>query len=76
MPLIERDITLNCVSNPVGGHYIGNARWIGAALKPLLEEAGIHAGATQIVSRSSDGMTIGTRRGARSTGGTRCSRSR
>jgi DMSO/TMAO reductase YedYZ molybdopterin-dependent catalytic subunit len=59
-PLIERDITLNCVSNQVGGRYIGNARWIGAALKPILDEAGVHPDATQIVSRSSDGMTIGT----------------
>jgi DMSO/TMAO reductase YedYZ molybdopterin-dependent catalytic subunit len=59
-PLIERDITLNCVSNPVGGRYVGNARWIGAALKPLLDEAGAHPSATQIASTSSDGMTIGT----------------
>ena len=59
-PLIERDITLNCVSNPVGGHYIGTARWIGAPLKAILDEAGVQPGATQIVSRSSDGMTIGT----------------
>ena len=29
-PMVERDITLTCVSNPVGGPYIGNARWIGA----------------------------------------------
>lgn len=59
-PLIERDITLNCVSNEIGGRYIGNARWIGAALKPILDEAGVQAGATQIVTRSADGMTIGT----------------
>ena len=59
-PLIERDITLNCVSNQVGGRYVGNARWIGAPLKALLDEAGVHPSATQIASRSSDGMTIGT----------------
>jgi len=59
-PLIERDITLNCVSNPVGGGYIGNARWIGVPLNALLAEAGVHPGASQIVSRSRDGMTIGT----------------
>jgi DMSO/TMAO reductase YedYZ molybdopterin-dependent catalytic subunit len=58
--LIERDITLNCVSNEVGGRYIGNARWTGVPLKPLLEEVGMSAAATQIVSRSPDGMTIGT----------------
>ncbi|HEV8563836.1 MAG TPA: molybdopterin-dependent oxidoreductase [Actinomycetota bacterium] len=59
-PLIERDITLTCVSNPVGGEYAGNARWIGAPLKQLLEEAGVHPGADQIVTRSVDGFTIGT----------------
>jgi DMSO/TMAO reductase YedYZ molybdopterin-dependent catalytic subunit len=58
--LIERDITLACVSNEVGGPYIGNARWVGAPLKPLLEEAGVRTGADQIVSRSVDGFTVGT----------------
>jgi DMSO/TMAO reductase YedYZ molybdopterin-dependent catalytic subunit len=58
--LIERDITLTCVSNEVGGTYIGNARWIGAPLTPLLEEAGVQTGADQIVSRSVDGFTVGT----------------
>lgn len=59
-PLIERDVTLTCVSNEVGGGYVGNARWIGASLRDLLEEAGVHPGATQIVSRSVDGFTAGT----------------
>ncbi len=59
-PLIERDITLCCVSNPVGGGYIGNARWIGAPLRDLLEEAGVQPGADQIVARSVDGFTVGT----------------
>jgi DMSO/TMAO reductase YedYZ molybdopterin-dependent catalytic subunit len=59
-PLIERDITLCCVSNEVGGHYIGNARWTGTLLAPLLEEAGIQPGVTQLVSRSTDGFTTGT----------------
>ena len=26
MPMIERDITLTCVSNEVGGGYVGAAR--------------------------------------------------
>jgi DMSO/TMAO reductase YedYZ molybdopterin-dependent catalytic subunit len=59
-PMIERDITLACVSNEVGGPYVGNARWIGAPLADLLREAGVHADASQIVSRSTDGFTIGT----------------
>jgi DMSO/TMAO reductase YedYZ molybdopterin-dependent catalytic subunit len=59
-PLMERDVTICCVSNPVGGKYIGNARWIGAPLKDLLDEAGVDPGATQMVSRSTDGFTVGT----------------
>jgi len=59
-PMIERDITLACVSNEVGGRYVGNARWIGAPLADLLDEAGVDPSATQLVSRSSDGFTIGT----------------
>jgi DMSO/TMAO reductase YedYZ molybdopterin-dependent catalytic subunit len=58
-PLIERDITLTCVSNEVGGSLISNARWIGAPLKPLLDEAGVRAGADQLVGRSVDGFTAG-----------------
>ncbi|SDT74865.1 molybdopterin-dependent oxidoreductase [Actinoplanes derwentensis] len=59
-PMIERDITLNCVSNEVGGPYIGTARWLGVPLGPLLKQAGLDAGADQIVARSVEGMTIGT----------------
>ena len=59
-PTIERDITLTCVSNQVGGEYAGNARWIGIPLATVLEAAGVQAGADQIVSRSIDGMSIGT----------------
>ena len=40
-PMIERDITMTCVSNNVGGHYVGTARWIGARLDDLLREAGV-----------------------------------
>ncbi|MGW5579827.1 molybdopterin-dependent oxidoreductase [Micromonospora chokoriensis] len=58
--LVERDITLNCVSNEVGGPYIGTARWSGVPLAPLLREAGIRPGQNQLVSRSVEGMTIGT----------------
>jgi DMSO/TMAO reductase YedYZ molybdopterin-dependent catalytic subunit len=59
-PLIERDITLSCVSNEVGGRYAGTARWVGVPLKDLLEEAGVEPGADQLVSRSADGFTLGT----------------
>jgi DMSO/TMAO reductase YedYZ molybdopterin-dependent catalytic subunit len=60
MPLVERDITLTCVSNEVGGPYVGNARWTGVLLGPLLERAGVQPGATQLLSTSADGWTCGT----------------
>ncbi|MEV4416810.1 molybdopterin-dependent oxidoreductase [Catellatospora sp. NPDC049609] len=59
-PLTERDITLNCVSNEVGGPYVGTARWLGVPLAPLLRAAGVQAGADQLVARAADGITIGT----------------
>jgi DMSO/TMAO reductase YedYZ molybdopterin-dependent catalytic subunit len=58
-PLVEADVTLTCVSNEVGGGLIGNARWLGARLADLLEEAGVQPGATQLVGRSVDGFTVG-----------------
>jgi len=59
-PLIEDYITLCCVSNPVAGPYIGNALWLGASLASLLREAGIRAGADQLICTSVDGFTSGT----------------
>ena len=59
MPMIDRDITLTCVSEAVGGNFIGNARWQGTLLAPILRKAGIQRGADQIVMRDVHGMTIG-----------------
>ncbi|MFD3516495.1 molybdopterin-dependent oxidoreductase [Streptomyces sp. NPDC058657] len=64
-PLIERDITMTCVSNQVGGPYVGNARWIGVRLADLLSEAGVRppsrgGPADQLVARSVEGMTLGS----------------
>ncbi|MGI9005564.1 MAG: molybdopterin-dependent oxidoreductase [Streptosporangiaceae bacterium] len=59
-PLSEEYVTLTCVSNPVGGPYISNAKWLGASLGDLLRQAGIMAGATQLYCTSFDGFTSGT----------------
>jgi DMSO/TMAO reductase YedYZ molybdopterin-dependent catalytic subunit len=59
-PLIEDYITLCCVSNPVGGPYIGNAKWLGASLRSILQEAGVQPGAEQLLCTSADGFTSGT----------------
>jgi DMSO/TMAO reductase YedYZ molybdopterin-dependent catalytic subunit len=57
--LVERDITLTCVSNEVGGILMGNARWLGIPLRDLLEEAEADPTASQIVGHSVDGWTSG-----------------
>lgn len=59
MPLVERYVTLACVSNTVGGNLVGNALWTGVQLKDLLDMAGVKSGADQIVARSVDGWTAG-----------------
>jgi DMSO/TMAO reductase YedYZ molybdopterin-dependent catalytic subunit len=58
--LIERPVTLACVSNEVGGGLISNADWIGVPLRDLLLEAGVKPGADQVFSTSIDGFTAGT----------------
>ena len=58
-PQVERIVTLTCVSNEVGGKYIGNAVWQGVMLKDLLDEAGVQPGAEQVFSTSIDGWTCG-----------------
>ncbi|WP_235734509.1 molybdopterin-dependent oxidoreductase [Nocardioides alcanivorans] len=60
LPMVERDITMTCVSNEVGGRYIGSARWLGVPLATLLERAGVQSGADQILSTAADGFTIST----------------
>ena len=60
MPLVERRITLTCVSNQVGGDYAGNATWIGVRIKDLLGQVGVSSEADAVLSTAVDGFTIGT----------------
>jgi DMSO/TMAO reductase YedYZ molybdopterin-dependent catalytic subunit len=55
----EHMVTLCCVSNDVGGKYIGNAVWQGVRLADLLRQAGVRDGVEQVFSRSIDGWTCG-----------------
>jgi DMSO/TMAO reductase YedYZ molybdopterin-dependent catalytic subunit len=59
MPQVEKVITICCVSNEIGGPYIGNAVWQGVYLKDLLLQAGVKPEAEQLFSRSLDGWTCG-----------------
>ena len=60
MPLVERVLTLTCVSNEVGGRLAGTARWLGVPLKALLDKAFPQAGADMVLSTSDDGFTAST----------------
>lgn len=61
MPMIERDITLTCVSNEVGGPYVGTARWMGVPFSDLLPKLGVKEGVDQLYSYSMDsGYTCST----------------
>jgi DMSO/TMAO reductase YedYZ molybdopterin-dependent catalytic subunit len=60
LPMMERDITMTCVSNAVGGGYVGAARWLGVRLTDVLDRAGIREGADQLFSTAVDGFTIST----------------
>jgi DMSO/TMAO reductase YedYZ molybdopterin-dependent catalytic subunit len=59
-PMIERYVTLTCVSNEVGGDLVGNALWLGTSIKALLDEADPLPGADQVIQRSVDGWTCGS----------------
>ncbi len=58
--LIERDSTLLCVSNLVGGTYLGHVRWTGVRVKDLLAKAGVRPGADMVLSTSTDSFTVST----------------
>ena len=59
LPQFEADITIQCVSNEVGGDLVGLARWQGVLLRDVLAMAGVQPGADQIVGTSVDGWTGG-----------------
>lgn len=56
----EFDVTLVCVSNPIGGDYAGNARWLGTRIAPILELAGPLEESDMAFSMSDDGWTAST----------------
>src|SRR5829696_5521355 len=59
MPAIEEFVTLECISNKIGGDLIGTALWKGIRLKDILEKAKILPGVQYIVFRCSDGYDVG-----------------
>ena len=61
LPMIERHITLTCVSNEVGGPYMSTGRWLGVPFREIIARVGVQPGADQVFSYSSDsGYTAST----------------
>jgi DMSO/TMAO reductase YedYZ molybdopterin-dependent catalytic subunit len=58
--LIERHISLTCVSNAVGGSLAGNAKWSGYPIRELLKRAKPLDGADMVLSTSEDGFSAST----------------
>jgi DMSO/TMAO reductase YedYZ molybdopterin-dependent catalytic subunit len=59
MPAIEEFVTLECISNKIGGDLTGTALWKGVRLKDILEKAKIALSVKYIVFRCSDGYDVG-----------------
>jgi DMSO/TMAO reductase YedYZ molybdopterin-dependent catalytic subunit len=59
LPPYETTLTLECISNQVGGGLIGNAVWKGTALCPLLDRAGIRPQAKYAALYAAEGYSTG-----------------
>jgi DMSO/TMAO reductase YedYZ molybdopterin-dependent catalytic subunit len=58
--VVAKRITMTCVSNDVGGSLISTADFVGVPIRDILLEAGVRAGAQEVLSTSSDGFTAAT----------------
>jgi DMSO/TMAO reductase YedYZ molybdopterin-dependent catalytic subunit len=59
MPSVEEYVTLECISNKIGGDLISTALWKGVRLSQLLEKAVIKANVKYVVFRCADGYDVG-----------------
>lgn len=57
VPSQEEYVTLECISNPVGGLLMSNALWRGVPLKTLLDMAGLKPGVEDVSLYAQDGYT-------------------
>ena len=57
LPSITLFATLACISNPVGGDWIGNAHWSGVPLSTLLQRAGIGKATRDVIIHAADGYS-------------------
>ena len=59
LPSVEKVLTLACISNPIGGTFIGNAKWTGTLLAPLIERAQPTREAAHAIIYAADGFSTG-----------------
>jgi DMSO/TMAO reductase YedYZ molybdopterin-dependent catalytic subunit len=57
LPTVSQYVTMECISNDVGGNLISNAYWTGVPLHVLLDRAGLKPGAQAIAFTCVDGYT-------------------
>jgi DMSO/TMAO reductase YedYZ molybdopterin-dependent catalytic subunit len=57
LPVAEREETLSCISNPIGGDLIGNAKWKGVDFASLLSKAKPQQGVVDVIVRAADGYS-------------------
>ena len=55
LPAVEEFVTLNCVSNRVGGDLISNALWKGVPLRDVLRQAQLPTSAERLAFYAADG---------------------
>jgi DMSO/TMAO reductase YedYZ molybdopterin-dependent catalytic subunit len=56
MPAQTQILTMQCISNPVGGDLTGSSRWTGVRFADVLERAGVQAAAIGAHITSTDGF--------------------
>ncbi|MDX1601301.1 MAG: molybdopterin-dependent oxidoreductase [Anaerolineales bacterium] len=55
-PATSQVLTMQCISNPIGGDLTSTSRWTGVPFHVLLEEAGVHRDAKEVYIESADGF--------------------
>ncbi len=59
MPSVQEYVTLECISNKIGGDLISTALWKGVRLSQLLEKVVIKPNVKYVVFRCADGYDVG-----------------
>jgi DMSO/TMAO reductase YedYZ molybdopterin-dependent catalytic subunit len=58
LPSVKEYVTLECISNTVGGPLVGTALWEGVRLSTILESAKLKSGARYVIFFCDDGYSV------------------